>query len=75
VTPNNGTNTFARTALTNAALATEKLVEAPAPLPTGVLVHLAVVVDGAANTLTFYQDGVSLGSVDLVDTSLTRLLA
>jgi hypothetical protein len=73
VTPNNGTTTRTRTALTNAALAAEKFVEAPAPLPTAVLVHLAVVVDGAAKTLTLYQDGVSLGSVDLVDTSLTRL--
>jgi hypothetical protein len=31
------------------------------------------VVDGTAKTLAFYQDGVSLGSVGLVDTSLTRL--
>lgn len=73
VTPNNGTSTFARTALSNAAVAAEKLVEAPAQLPVGVLVHLAVVVDGAAKTLTFYQGGVSQGSADLVDTSLTRL--
>jgi hypothetical protein len=73
VTPNNGATTFARTALSNGAVATEKFVEAPAALPTGVLVHLAVVVDGAAKTLALYQDGVSLGSVDLVDTSLTRL--
>ncbi|MEO8183199.1 MAG: LamG domain-containing protein, partial [Deltaproteobacteria bacterium] len=73
VTPNNGTTTFVRTALTNAGNAAEKFVEAPAILPTAVLVHLAVVVDGAAKTLTLYQDGVSLGSVPLVDVSLTRL--
>jgi hypothetical protein len=73
VTPNNGATTFARTALTNAAVATEKFVETTAPLPTAVLVHLAVVVDGAAKTLTLYQNGVSAGSVDLVDTTLNRL--
>jgi hypothetical protein len=73
VTPNNGTTTFARTAFTNAGTGAERFVEAPAPLPAGVLSHLAVVVDGAARTLTFYQDGVSQGSVDTVDTSLTRL--
>jgi hypothetical protein len=72
-TPNNGTTTFARTAFTNAGNAAEQFVEAPATLPTGVLVHLAVVVDGAARTLTFYQDGVSQGSVGFADTSLTRL--
>jgi len=73
VTPNNGTTTRIRTALTNAGNAAEKFVEAPAVMPTAVLVHLAVVVDGKAKTLTLYQDGVSVGSVDLVDVSLTRL--
>jgi hypothetical protein len=73
VTPNNGTTTRLRTALSNASNAQEKFVEAPAVLPTATLVHLAVVVDGRAKTLTLYQDGVSVGSVDLVDTSLTRL--
>jgi hypothetical protein len=73
VTPNNGVTTFVRTALSNASVAQEKFVEGPATLPAAVLVHLAVVVDGAARTLTLYQDGVSMGSVDLVDTSLTRL--
>ena len=73
VTPNNGTTTRIRTALTNAGNPAEKFVEGPALLPTAVLVHVAAVVDGAAKTLTLYQDGVSLGSVDLVDVSLTRL--
>jgi len=73
VTPNNGTTTFVRTAMTNAGNPAEKFVEAPAILPTAVLVHLAVVVDGAAKTLTLYQDGVSQGSVDLVDVTLSRL--
>jgi len=73
VTPNNGTTTFVRTAFTVAGNPAEKFVEAPATLPTGVLVHLAIVVDGRAKTLTLYQDGVSQGSVDLGDISLTRL--
>jgi hypothetical protein len=73
VTPNNGVTTLTRTALSNASNAGERVVEAPTLLPTGVLVHLAVVVDGAANTLTLFQDGASLGSVDLLDTSLNRL--
>jgi hypothetical protein len=73
VTPNNGTTTFARTAFTNGSTAAERFVEAPAAMPTGVLVHFAVVVDGAARTLTLYQDGVLIGSVDTVDISLSRL--
>jgi hypothetical protein len=73
VTPNNGTTTLPRATLTNASVAEERFVEAPALLPANELVHLAVVVDGAARTLALYQDGVSIGSVDLVDTSLTRL--
>jgi hypothetical protein len=74
VTPNNGATTFARTALTNAAVAEEKFAEGTAPMPIGALVHLAAVVDGAARTLSLYQNGVLLGtSVDLADTSLTRL--
>jgi hypothetical protein len=73
VTPNNGTTTRVRTAFTNAGNPAEQFVEAPAVLPTGVLVHLAIVVDGKAKTLTLYQDGASLGSVDLGDISLARL--
>jgi hypothetical protein len=73
VTPNNGTTTFVRTAFTVAGNPAEKFVEATATLPTGVLVHLAIVVDGKAKTLTLYQDGVSQGSVDLGDISLARL--
>lgn len=73
VTPNNGTTTRVRAALSNASVAQERFVEAPAVLPANALVHLAVVVDGAANTLTLYQDGASIGSVDLMGTSLTRL--
>jgi hypothetical protein len=73
VTPNNGTTTFTRTALTNAGTAAEKFVETTTQLAPGVLVHLAVVVDGTAKTLTLYQDGISIGSVALLDTSLTRL--
>jgi hypothetical protein len=74
VTPNNGATTFVRTALTNAAVAEEKFAEGTAAMPTGVLVHLAAVVDGAARTLSLYQNGVLLGtSLDLVDTSLTQL--
>jgi hypothetical protein len=73
LTPNNGSTTFTRSALTNAAVAQEKFAEATTQLAPGVLVHLAVVVDGAAKTLTLYQNGASLGSVDLADTSLTRL--
>jgi hypothetical protein len=48
-------------------------VEATTQLAPGVLVHLAVVVDGTAKTLSLYQDGISIGSVALLDTSLTRL--
>jgi hypothetical protein len=73
VTPRNGINGLARAGLTNAQFADERFVAAPAPLRTDVLVHLAVVVDGAARTLTFYQDGVSMGSVSVGDRSLTRL--
>jgi len=42
-------------------------------MATGVLGHVAAVVDGAANTLALYQNGVSLGSVDLANTSLAQL--
>jgi hypothetical protein len=73
VTPRNGLSNVARTGLSNSRLADEKFVQAPTPLATDGPVHLAVVVDGAAKTLTLYQDGVSLGSAALVDTSLTRL--
>jgi hypothetical protein len=73
LTPRNGLTGSCRSAFSNAGFRTERLVDTGAPLRTDVLVHLAVVVDGAARTLAFYEDGVSLGRADLVDRSLTRL--
>lgn len=50
-----------RTAISAYNYSEEDLVSAPTVLPT-VLTHTAVVVDGAAKTLTLYQDGVSQGT-------------
>jgi hypothetical protein len=71
VTPSNGAR--ARVALTNAAIGGERIVEGLAPITPDVLVHVAVVIDGAANTLTLFQNGVTFGSVDLVTTTLAGL--
>jgi hypothetical protein len=46
----------------------ETLIDAPAALATGTMVHLAVVVDSTAGTLALYQNGASVGSAALANT-------
>lgn len=45
----------------------ETLVNSTAPLPMGELVHVAVVVDDAANVLSLFQDGALIGLAAPVD--------
>jgi hypothetical protein len=53
----------------------EDLVAIAEPLPSATLRHLAVVVDGAAKTMTLYQDGAKRGDAATIrpTMSLTRL--
>jgi hypothetical protein len=73
VTPSNTINTHLRAAFTNAAPPAERTVNAPTALPFKVPVHLALVVDGTAATMSMYQDGVAVGSVETLDTTLAAL--
>jgi hypothetical protein len=67
-----GTNT-SRAAFTSSGIPGEKLVNGPAGLPTAAQTHIAVVVEGAANVMSFYQNGVSLGQVSITGNTLSAL--
>ncbi len=73
LTPSNTINTDLRLAYTNAGPPAERVVNGPTPLPFMVAVHLAVVVDGAAQTLTLYQNGALIGTAPTLDTTLAAL--
>jgi hypothetical protein len=73
LTPSNGTDFNMRTAITNAGLGAESFVTAGAPLPTPELAHVAVVVDGPAQTLSLYLQGVLLGTQSTGTSTLARL--
>ena len=45
----------------------------PAGLPTAVQTHVAVIVDGAANVMSFYQNGELLGQVSITGNTLSAL--
>jgi hypothetical protein len=72
LTPSNGTDFNLRTAITNTGLGGETFVTSGAPLPTPEQVHVAVVLDGAAQTLSLYLQGVLLGT-QLTTSTLNRL--
>jgi hypothetical protein len=73
LTPSNGTDFNLRTAITNAGLGAETFVTSGAPLPVPEQVHVAVVVDGAAQTLSLYLQGVLLGTQATGIITLARL--
>jgi hypothetical protein len=70
VTPSNGTN--ARVEYLRSGT-TKYGVDAAAPLTTGVLTQVAVTYDNTANSLSFYINGTSIGSVTLGGNNLTHL--
>jgi hypothetical protein len=73
LTPSNGTDLTLRSAMTNAGLASETFVGTVAPLPFPERVHVAVVVDGSAQTLSLYLQGVLLGVQPTGTITLARL--
>jgi hypothetical protein len=73
VTPSNGLNSNARAAFTTGSIGGERVVDGPAPLTAGVLMHIAVVIDAQTNTLTYYQNGARLGGAELGDVALASL--
>jgi hypothetical protein len=48
-------------------------VDFTAPLNANTMVHLAVVIDGTAGTMSLYQNGMYLGQRMLMGTSLANL--
>jgi Concanavalin A-like lectin/glucanases superfamily len=73
VTPSNTINTHIRAAFTVAGPPAEVVVNGPTALPWPTQVHVAVVIDGTAKTITLYQNGQSLGTSPLVNTTLSGL--
>jgi hypothetical protein len=73
VTPANTINTHLRAAFTNAAPPAERPIDGPTALPFGVPVHVALTVDSAANAMQLYLNGVSVGTTDLLETTLVGL--
>jgi hypothetical protein len=73
LTPSNTINTALRVAYTNAGPPSERVVNGLTPLPFTVVVHLGVVIDGAAQTLALYQNGVLLGTAPTLGTTLALL--
>jgi hypothetical protein len=72
LTPRSGGGVF-RTAISSFNFTEEDVVSAADALPTA-LAHVAVVVDGAAKTLTLYQDGVSQGTPATIRPNITLAL-
>jgi hypothetical protein len=73
VTPSNSINTDLRAAYTTGGPPVERVVNAPTPLPFTVAIQVAVVIDGAAQTLALYQGGALIGTAATGDTTLTLL--
>jgi hypothetical protein len=73
VSPSNTINAHLRAAYTIAGPAAERVVNGPTSLPFTVAVHVAVVVDGAAQTLALYQNGALIGTAPTLDTRLAVL--
>jgi len=73
LTPSNATDLALRTGFTNAGLGAETFVTSAAPLPAAELVHVAVVVDGAAQTISLYLQAELLGVQSTGTINLARL--
>lgn len=73
VTPANTINTHLRAAFTNAAPPAERPIDGPTALPFDEETHVALVIDDAANAMQLYLNGTSVGTVDLLDTTLGGL--
>ena len=65
LTPRNGETNTLRVAFSLSGNASEVTVDADQALPTGVLTHVAVVVDDLGNELLLYMDGALQGSTTL----------
>jgi hypothetical protein len=63
LTPSSGSNTL-RVAWTSNGPTNEILIDTT-PLPTGMIKHVAVVIDDANGSASLYVDGVSAGSVSI----------
>jgi len=74
LTPSNTINTHVRGAFTTAGPPEERTANGPTQLPFKVPSQLALVIDGAAQTLSLYQDGTLLDApTPTVDTKLALL--
>lgn len=73
LTPSNATDLALRSGFTNAGLGAETFVTSAAPLPANELVHVAVVVDGAAQTISLYRQADLLGVQSTGTINLARL--
>jgi len=73
LTPSNTIDTHLRAAFTNAGPPAERVASALTALPFTIPVHVAVVIDGVAQTLSLYRGGVLAGTGPTVDTTLSGL--
>jgi hypothetical protein len=72
-TPLNSVTSTSRAAFTSSGIPGEKLVNGPAALQTAVQIHVAVVVDGTANVMSYYQNGALIGQVSITGNTLSAL--
>jgi hypothetical protein len=73
LTPSNTIDTHLRAAFTNAGPPLERVVSAPTALPFPAAIHVALVIDGAAQTMTLYQGGALIGTTPTADTTLALM--
>jgi hypothetical protein len=74
VTPSNTINVHLRSAFTNNGPPEERTNNALTSMPFDVQTHIALVIDGAAQTMTMYQNGVAADvPAPTLDSTLVRL--
>jgi hypothetical protein len=73
LTPSNTIDTHLRAAYTNAGPPAERVASALTSLPFMVPIHVAVVIDGTAQTIALYQRGVLSSTAPTLDTSLALM--
>jgi hypothetical protein len=74
VAPSTASTTHLRAAFTTAGPAQERTANGPTSLPFGAPSHIALVIDGPAQTLTLYQNGAQVDvPIPTLDTTLALL--
>ncbi|MEO8178622.1 MAG: LamG-like jellyroll fold domain-containing protein [Deltaproteobacteria bacterium] len=73
LSPSNTIDTHLRAAFTNAGPPAERVASGPTILPFAVPIHVAIVIDGATQTLTLYQGGALVGTAPTLDTTLALM--